>query len=163
MQENLNEKQIIHLLPRSYLKTVAALVGRDRKTKSLHVNPIYCDNLQPTKQKLSKNSAILGALLIQDWQRSRTENGHLCITNMSDLARRLKTTPQELKIFLLNLGGFGYPLRHLSHKNQSKRTLEVTEGLLFGVNFVGYNGWSSYNEDYRIGTRHAFYIKNERI
>ena len=103
------EIDTLHKQPRSYLKTSAKLVGKATGEITLFSLPEALT--EPTghlRSVISKNTAILGNLLFKLWQESKEEE--LIITNLSPIADRMKVNNYEIKIYLLYLGGYVYPI-----------------------------------------------------
>jgi len=154
----------MHPQARSLLKIAASLVGKETEQISLFKSPIYDNNVDPYKQTLSKNTVITGQLLIRLWQENKDDNGIYKIKNLSEIAKLLGTSPQELKIYLIYLGGYQYPVTTF---NKEKRILSTYSEKLFYIKFncrlKDNETEDSINNDYRIGTHYSNFIKNRDI
>jgi hypothetical protein len=102
------EIDTLHKQPRSYLKTSAKLVGKATGETTLFSLPEVLTKEGSIREVISKNTAILGNLLFKLWQESKEEE--LIITNLSPIADRMKVNNYEIKIYLLYLGGYVYPI-----------------------------------------------------
>ena len=103
------EVDTLHKQPRSYLKTSAKLVGKATGEITLFSLPeALAEPTEHLRSVISKNTAILGNLLFKLWQESKEEE--LIITNLSPIADRMKVNNYEIKIYLLYLGGYVYPI-----------------------------------------------------
>lgn len=154
----------LHKQARGYLKTSASLVGKETGQASLFALPAYDDNINPFKQVLSKNTAITGTLLLALWQKNKDDRGVYKISNLTDIASLLQTTPQELKIYLICLGGYQYPIVNF---DKEKRILSIHHDKLFYIKFnirlKAGETESSFSEDYRVGTSYLNFIKDRDI
>lgn len=159
----------IHRQSRSHLKTTARLVGRDTDgERSLFDLPRYVEDANPLKRTISKNTAITGQLLIALWQRDKDEKGVYTIKNLTDLSRVIGVTPQEIKIYLLYLGGFQYPVVKLGEPNKNgRRILSLYHEKLFYIkfNFLLNPGETekSFTSDDKIGTNYLSFIRDRDI
>jgi len=141
-----NQPKKPHKQSRAYAKTVAQIVGRDTSQVSLFSLPM--EELQkaidtqkrtatglPFKEKLSKNVAVLGNILLQyyqDFNFEKDKDGYTSITDLSALAKDLHTDTKELKYYLLYLGGYQYP--SVTYYEEEKE-VGVTMAKLFEVEF----------------------------
>ena len=154
----------MHLQARNLLKIAASLVGKETKQVSLFKTPIYDSSIDPYKQTLSKNSAITGQLLIRLWRENKDDEGIYKIKNLSEIARLLGTIPQELKLYLIYLGGYQYPVTTF---DKEKRILSTYCEKLFYIKFncklKDNETEDSINSDYRIGTHYSNFIKDRDI
>jgi len=164
ISETKDKKQPIHRQSRSFLKTAARDVGKETKQVSLFKTPIYDNNVDPYKQTLSKNTAITGQLLIRLWQKNKDHNGVYTIKNLSQIAKILGITPQDLKIYLIYLGGYQYPVTTF---NKEKRILSTYSDKLFYIKFncrlKDNETEDSITNDYRTGTPYSSFIKDRDI
>jgi len=158
------KKTTLHRQARGYLKTTARLVGKETEQVSLFTLPAYNDNINPFKQILSKNTAITGQLLLALWQKNKDDKEIYKINNLSEIARLLQTTPQELKLYLICLGGYQYPITHF---DKEKRILSIHHDKLFYIKFnirlKENETESSFNADNKIGTDYLSFIKERDI
>ncbi len=157
-----NEAEKLHKQPRGYLKTMGKIVGRDTSAPSLFNMPdleeIDKANL---KEVISKKTAILGNLLFKLWQEKGS--GPLRIENLSSVSEQMETTNEELKICLLYLGGWVYPIIETNEEG-----LTVTQEQLFHIKFK-YS--KKVKEKYErgeytpeaTGTNRAYFFKGEPV
>ena len=162
----------IHIQSRSYSKTMAKCTGRDTSQYSLfsldpkelliakreNVKEGDC-KIREQKFIISKNTAILGNFLFELWQSGqKNENDYLKIENLSILSKKLNTTNYEIKLYLIYLGGFIYPI---VTKDDLKSRLTITQGTFFTIKF---NYRFEDGDDKRIenllGSGHLQFIKN---
>jgi len=123
----------LHKQPRSLLKTVAQRVSNTTEEPTLFTIPQKIETnggIDNLKEEISKNTGALAFLLIQKYQ----ENGckPLEITNLNTLAEALGTTNYRLKIYLLYLGGYVYPI---IDRDEKTRELILTNEQLFKIEF----------------------------
>lgn len=154
----------LHKQPRSYLKTASQLVARTMDEPTLFslpaVSPASGDN--PIRQAISRNTAVLGNYLFKLYQQSGEEK--LVIDNLSILSNHIGQSNYEVKIYLMYLGGYVYPIVDKDQDGGITLSME----LLFDINFK-YNSETAlkYNqEEYRdleIGTKYMRFIKNEPV
>lgn len=108
--EVIEESIKLHRQPRNYLKTTAKLVGKSTDEASLFTLP----NVIPEtggnflREVISRNTAILGNYLLQLWQQGGKDE--LVIDNLSPIAKIMGNSNYEIKIYLLYLGGYVYPI-----------------------------------------------------
>jgi hypothetical protein len=108
---------------------------------------------------ISRNTAILGHHLLQLWQQNGGEE--LVIDNLSPLAQIMGNSNYEIKIYLLYLGGYTYPII-----DKDENGLTITTEQLFKIAF---KYGSKVADKYRggspsvIGTDLAKFIKDEPI
>jgi hypothetical protein len=158
------ENSKLHKQPRGYLKTTARLVGKSTSEPTLFSLP----TLPETKEKeegnlvrdvISKNTAILGHYLLQLWQESGEKD--LKIYNLTPVSEMMGVNNHELKIYLLYLGGYTYPI---VDKDSDGLTLTVEQ--LFKVQFkYGRTVSEKYTSGgiNKVGTTFASFIKDEPI
>jgi len=155
------DEEKLHRQPRNYLKTAAMLVAKNTNGDTLFTVPqLKLDESSDiNRQELSKNTIILGQLLLKLYQESGQEE--LEIKNLSLLAKKMNNTNYEIKMYLLNLGGYTLPILD---KNQKGFTLSIE--LLFNIKFQ----YSKKTEEKHmkgeteiIGTKYAQIIKNEPL
>ncbi|MBA7528813.1 hypothetical protein ES705_21003 [subsurface metagenome] len=153
----------MHRQSRSLFKTSASVVGRDRE-QTLFTLPAYQGNVNPFKKVMSKNTAIMGNLLIKLWQKNKDEKGIYTIKNLTEIARLMKTRPQELKVYLLCLAGYQYPVTKI---NKETRTLSIYSDKLFyikfNMRFKKGEDEDSFNNDYRTGTDYISFIRDRFV
>lgn len=120
----------LHKQPRGYLKTTAKLVGRATEEKTLfslpEVIPDNGGNL--LREVISRNTAILGNYLLQLWQQNGQKE--LIIDNLSPISEIMGNSNYEIKVYLLYLGGYVYPI-----VDKDKDGLTLTTEQLFKIKF----------------------------
>ena len=123
----------LHRQPRNYLKTTAKLVGKATDEPTLFSLPALTPgetggNLP--REVISRNTAILGNYLLQLWQQSGEDE--LVINNLSPLAEMMGNKNNEIKIYLLYLGGYVYPI---TERDEISGELTLTIEQLFKIQF----------------------------
>lgn len=108
--EVIEEGVKLHRQPRNYLKTTAKLVGKATDEPSLFTLPSVIPETGGNflREVISRNTAILGNYLLQLWQQSGQDE--LVIDNLSPIAKIMGNSNYEIKIYLLYLGGYVYPI-----------------------------------------------------
>lgn len=165
------KQQTKHKQARGYLKTTARLVGKETAQKSLFDIPHFDTAINPYKEVLTKMTAITGNLLLALWQANKDDKKLFTITNLSEIARQLNTSPQELKLYLIYLGGYQRPLTQLKivkeQGKKDKRILSIYHDKIFYIKFnirlKDNETESSFNNDARIGTNYLNFIKDRDI
>jgi len=157
-----NEAERLHKQPRGYLKTTAKLVGRDTSAPSLFNMPDLgeVDKTSNLKEVISKKTAILGNLLFELWQK-KGGAGALRIENLNSVSEQMETTNEELKLCLLYLGGWVYPIIDTDEEG-----LTVTQEQLFHIKFrysKAVRERYDRGEYKTIGTNHASFFKGEPV
>ena len=131
--EGVVEVDRLHKQPRSYLKTTAKLVGKATDETTLFTLPeILPENSGGgnfLREVISRNTAILGNYLLQLWQQKGEDE--LVINNLSPIAEIMGNSNYEIKIYLLYLGGYVYPI---IDRDQSGG-LTLTTEQLFKIKF----------------------------
>jgi len=173
--------QQLHRQPRGYLKTSASLVGKDTsqslvgkdtsQQKSLFDIPHFDDAIYPYKETFTKMTAITGNLLLALWQANKDDNNIYKITNLSEIARLLKVRPEELKLYLIYLGGYQRPITKLEIIKEAgkkdKRILSMYSDKIFYIKFKTRLKDNEKEEDFkndaRIGTGYLSFIKDRDI
>lgn len=162
----------LHKQARGYLKTTASLVGKDtNQQKSLFEIPHFDTAINPYKEVLSKMTAITGNLLLALWQANKDDNNIYKITNLSEIARQIKATPQELKLYLIYLGGYQRPITKLNiikeQGKKDKRILSIYHDKIFYIKFnirlKDEEKDGDFNNDARVGTNYLNFIKDRDI
>ena len=97
----------VYRSPRGYARTVAQIVNRERIQPSLFnaSGPLFLEETHRTA--IGRNAAVLGTYLFQ-LLKSKEET--IPIRNLTALAELFNTTNSEIKLYLLALGGFTYPV-----------------------------------------------------
>ena len=121
----------LHKQPRSYLKTVGKLVGNTTDKPTLFTVPEVKDESGGNflREVISRNTAILGNYLLQLWQQN-SGGEELVISNLSPIAEMMNNSNYEIKIYLLYLGGYVYPII-----DKDKDGLTLTTEQLFKIKF----------------------------
>ena len=121
-----------HKQPRGYLKTVAKLVGKATEETTLFSLPDVRVESGGNflREVISRNTAILGNYILQLWQQNRGEK--LVIDNLSPIAEIMGNSNYEIKIYLLYLGGYTYPI---ITKDKDSGGLSFTVKQLFDIEF----------------------------
>ena len=124
------EVEKLHKQPRGYLKTTAKLVGKATDEKTLFSLPEVIPESGGNflREVISRNTAILGNYLLQLWQQNG--GGELVINNLSPIAEVMGNSNYEIKIYLLYLGGYVYPII-----DKDKDGLTLTTEQLFKIKF----------------------------
>ena len=122
------------------------------------------DDIAKLKDTLSKNTAITGNLLLALWQKNKKDDGIYTINNLTTIADLLKITPQDLKIYLIYLGGYQYPVVKF---NKETKILSIYHDKLFYVKFnmrlKDGETEKSLSNDSKVGTRYVSFIKDRDI
>lgn len=135
------EVERLHKQSRSQAKTIAKYVGKITEEVNLFTLPNFdldetkdeteeTKEIIPKREKIAKGTAILSQHLMQLLQQGREDE--LVITNISELAERFNTTNYEIKRYLLNLGGYVYPIVDIDEKTKE---LVISTEQLFTVEF----------------------------
>ena len=157
---------------RGYMKTTASLVGKDTdEERSLFDLPRFDNDTNAYKETLSQNTAITGYHLFAKWQRLKDERGIYTIDNLKHFADSLQTTPQELKLYLIYLGGYQRPITKLNiikeKGKKEKRILSIYHDKLFHIKFnIRLKDGETENDftnDDRTGTRYLSFIRDRDI
>jgi hypothetical protein len=149
----------LHKQPRGYLKTTAKIVGKATEEPTLFSLPEIKteEGIGLLREVISRNTAILGNYLLQLWQQNGGDK--LVINNLSPISEIMGNSNFEIKIYLLYLGGYVYPI-----VDTDKDGLTLSMEQLFKVQFKYSNTVknkyqnSEFNE---IGTGLTKFIKDE--
>ncbi len=163
----------IHRQARGLMKTAGALVSRDTEPEhSLFDAPRFHAEINPYKETLSRNTAITAQLIIALWQKNKDDKGIYTIDNLTSIASLLKIIPQELKLYLIYLGGYQRPITKLNiikgeKGKKDKRILSIYHDKLFFVKFnillKDKESENSFTNDDKIGTNYCSFIKDRDI
>jgi len=164
------EKPTLHKQPRGLLKTFSSIVGKDTTQISLFELPRFEAGVNPYKETVARNTAILGNYIIKLWQQEN-KDGVYTIDNLTKVAGKLGIIPQDLKTYLVYLGGYQYPVIStkdtLTRGGKKQRILSTYTTNLFHIKFNSKlkNGETEegFNEDLRVGTRYLSFIKSRDI
>jgi len=162
----------IHRQARGLMKTAGALVGRDTEPEqTLFDAPRFHTEINPLKATLSRNTAITANLLIALWQKNKNDKGFYTIDNLTEIAKLLNIIPQELKLYLIYLGGYQRPITKLNiireKGKKDKRILSIYHDKLFLVRFnillKDKETENDFTNDDKIGTNYCSFIKDRDI
>ena len=165
-------EQPLHRQARGYMKTTASLVGRDmNEERTLFDLPRFDTDTKLYKKTLSKNTAIAGHLCLAFWQTHKDDRGIYTIDKLKHFADRLGITPQELKIYLIYLGGYQRPITKLNiikeKGKKEKRILSITHDKLFHIRFnirlKDGETEAGFTKDDRVGTDYLNFIRDRDI
>jgi len=162
-------KEALHRQPRGYLKTMASLVGRDTQQPSLFDLPALksedIPDIKDVKEAISKDTAITGNYLIELWQKKKNEAGILVIDNLTEVAEHLSMTAQRLKLYLIYLGGYQYPVIKLERQAKDKNILTISHAKLCEIEFkFDLKDHEVENvENLKIGTRYLYFMRNTPV
>jgi hypothetical protein len=123
----------LHKQPRSLLKTVAQRISNTTDEPTLFTIPQSLDPggaISNLKEEISKNTGALAFYLIQLYQQNG--NNPLEITNLSPLTEVMNCNNYRLKLYLLYLGGYVYPI---VDKDEVTKELVLSNELLFNIEF----------------------------
>jgi hypothetical protein len=166
------EEVRLHKQPRSLLKTVSQRIGNTTKEPdlfSLPIEGVYRElALSSVKEDISKNTGALALYLIQKYQEQKyqeTGSNYLEITNLKAIADVIGCTNHRLKLYLLHLGGYIYPI---IDKDENTKELVVANEQLFRIEFryseeVASRYTINNKGEGRIGTGLTSFIKDEPI
>lgn len=150
-------KEKLHKQPRAYLKTTSKLVGRDTSNPTLFTMPDILDlTSNQHRDIISKNTAILGHKVLYLMQQTNSEELEL-VGYLSTLSEELGVSKQEIKNYLLYLGGYVYPITDVDQKSGK---LTITTEQLFKVKFT-YSREVAERNYKKTGTSKTAYIINE--
>jgi hypothetical protein len=154
-------KEKLHKQPRGFLKTMARAVGRATDEVTLFSVPQIVPGSGGSflREVISRNTAILGNYLLQLWQQNG--GGELIIDNLSPIAQMMGNSNYEIKIYLLYLGGYTYPI-----VDKDEAGLTLTTEQLFKIRFrYGASVANKYpDKNYtEIGAGLTKFIKDEPI
>lgn len=160
----------LHKQPRSLLKTVGQSISNTTEAPTLFTLPQKVETggaIEELKEEISKNTGALAFYLIQKFQENNFKP--LEIKNLNSIAEVMKCNNYRLKLYLLYLGGYVYPI---IDKDENTKELVLTNEQLFKIEFR-YNQKTadkySYNERgeilgaERIGNELLSFIKDEPI
>lgn len=164
----IREPDRLHKQSRGYLKTASKLVGRDLQDgANLFSLPTFESDIAPHKEIISKNTAILGNILLNLWQAKKNREGYYTIENLTPLANMLGVIPQDLKTYLIYLGGYQYPVvktKKEFYKGRDRNIMTTYSDKLFYVKFnIEIKAGERITSDDKIGTNYANFIKDRAV
>jgi hypothetical protein len=131
--EGVDEVDKLHKQPRSLLKTVAQRISNTTEEPTLFTIPQIVEPggaISNLKEEISKNTGALAFYLIQLYQQNG--NSPLEINNLSPLTEVMNCNNYRLKLYLLYLGGYVYPI---IDKDEVTKELVLSNELLFKIEF----------------------------
>jgi hypothetical protein len=130
----LEEREQLHKQPRNLLKTVAQRISNTTDEPTLFTLPQKVEPgggaIGELKEEISKNTGALAFYLIQKYQENNSKP--LEITNLNAIAEVMNCNNYRLKLFLLYLGGYVYPIVDM---DESTKELVLTNEQLFKIEF----------------------------
>jgi hypothetical protein len=124
----------LHKQPRSLLKTVGQSISNTTDSPTLFTIPQKPEAgggaIEELKEEISKNTGALAFYLIQKYQENNSKP--LEITNLNAIAEIMKCNNYRLKLYLLYLGGYVYPI---IDKDDRTKELVLTNEQLFKIEF----------------------------
>jgi hypothetical protein len=164
------EVEKLHKQPRSLLKTVAKNISNTTDEPTLFTLPEKLDTggaIANLKEEISKNTGALAFYLIQKYQENNSKP--LEITNLNAIAEVMNCNNYRLKLYLLYLGGYVYPI---VDRDERTKELVLTNEQLFKVEFryspklaekYSVNNRGELQGVERIGTDLLTFIKDEPL
>jgi len=133
-KEGVVDVEKLHKQPRNLLKTVAQRISNTTEEPTLFTLP---QKIEPgggaignIKEEISKNTGALAFYLIQRYQQNN--NKALEIDNLRPIAEVMNCNNYRLKLYLLYLGGYVYPL---VDRDEETKELVLTNEQLFKIEF----------------------------
>jgi hypothetical protein len=126
-------KEKLHKQPRSLLKTLAQNISNTTESPTLFTLPQVIEPggaIADLKQEISRNTGALAYYLIQKYQENN--NTPLEITNLNSIAELMNCNNYRLKLYLLYLGGYVYPI---VDRDERTKALVLTNEQLFKIEF----------------------------
>ena len=124
----------LHKQPRNLLKTVGQNISNTTEAPGLFTLPQRVESgggaIGELKEEISKNTGALAFYLIQKYQENSSKP--LEITNLNSIAEAMSFTNYRLKLYLLYLGGYVYPI---IDKDEKTKELVLTNEQLFKIEF----------------------------
>jgi hypothetical protein len=130
-EDTYNEK--LHKQPRNLLKTVGQSIGNTTDSVNIFTLPYKAEqgiSIMELKEEISKNTGALAFYLIQKYQENN--NKPLEINNLNSIAEVMNCNNYRLKLYLLYLGGYVYPL---IDRDEITKELILTNEQLFIIEF----------------------------
>jgi hypothetical protein len=158
----------LHKQPRNLLKSIAKNIGNTTESPSLYSLPMPTETdqggaLDTLKSEISKTAAALSLYLIQLYQEN--DNKPLEISNLAPLCEQFNCNNYRLKIYLLFLGGYTYPI---IDRDETTKELIITSEQMFKIEFrYSKEAADKYKEGgdtpERYGTQLVNFIKDEPL
>ena len=128
------EVEKLHKQPRSLLKTVGQSISNTTEAPTLFTLPQKVEPgggaIGELKKEISKNTGALAFYLIQKYQENNSKP--LEITNLNAIAEVMNCNNYRLKLYLLYLGGYVYPI---IDRDDETKELVLTNEQLFNIQF----------------------------
>ena len=129
-----DEVDKLHKQPRNLLKTVGQNIGNTTEAPTLFTLPQKVEAgggaIGDLKEEISKNTGALAFYLIQKYQENNSKP--LIIDNLNTIAEVMNCNNYRLKLYLLYLGGYVYPI---IDKDERTKELVLSNELLFKIEF----------------------------
>lgn len=161
----------LHKQPRSLLKTVGQSISNTTEAPGLFTLPQKVEPgegaIAELKEEISKNTGALAFYLIQKYQENNSKPLEINRGSLNSLAEFMNCNNYRLKLYLLYLGGYVYPIMD---KDERTKELILTTEQLFKVEFrysqriadkYGVNDRNEIQGVERIGNSIVNFIKNE--
>ena len=133
-QEGVAEVEKLHKQPRSLLKTVSQRISNATEEPGLFTIPQQVEPgggaIGELKEEISKNTGALAFYLIQKYQENNSKP--LEINNLNAIAEVMNCNNYRLKLYLLYLGGYVYPI---IDRDDTTKELVLTNEQLFRIEF----------------------------
>jgi len=133
-QEGGVEVEKLHKQPRSLLKTVGQSISNTTEAPTLFTLPQKVEPgggaIGELKEEISKNTGALAFYLIQKYQENNSKP--LEVTNLNAIAEVMNCNNYRLKLYLLYLGGYVYPI---VDRDERTKELVLTNEQLFKIEF----------------------------
>jgi len=124
----------LHKQPRSLLKTVGQSISNTTEAPGLFTIPQQVEPgggaIEELKEEISKNTGALAFYLIQRYQENNSKP--LEINNLNAIAEVMNCNNYRLKLYLLYLGGYVYPI---IDRDDATKELVLTNEQLFKIEF----------------------------
>jgi hypothetical protein len=134
IQTGVVEVEKLHKQPRSLLKTVAQRISNTTDEPTLFTLPQKVEPgggaIGELKEEISKNTGALAFYLIQKYQENNSKP--LEVTNLNSIAEVMNCNNYRLKLYLLYLGGYVYPI---VDRDERTKELVLTNEQLFKIEF----------------------------
>jgi hypothetical protein len=171
LRDLLPKKEKLHKQPRSLLKTVGQNISNTTEAPGLFTLPQTVEPgggaIGELKEEISKNTGALAFYLIQKYQENNSRP--LNITNLNEMADVMNCNNYRLKLYLLYLGGYVYPI---VDRDEKTKELVLTNEQLFKIEFrygkqvaekYSVNGRGEIQGVERVGTKLLTFIKDEPL